>query len=115
MSARRCPVIDRAYRLEQRFNIAILVGRTPERMIHHERPRISQTLMPDKICRAERRAVIGSARLNVNFLERCSRANLSIRNAVHGAASGQAQMLRFCPFPQVVEDMEEAGLVNGLQ
>src|ERR1041385_4774332 len=117
MSARRRMVscaVDRAYS-EQRLNIAILVRRTPERMIHHECPWISQTLMPDKICRPQSRTVIGRSRLNVNFLERRSRANLTIRNTVHSAASGQAQMFRFFPFPQHVEDMKNAGLVVGLQ
>src|SRR6266487_4310313 len=46
LEKKKYTVIDSAYRIKQRFNIAILVGRTPERMIHHERPRISQTLMP---------------------------------------------------------------------
>src|SRR3989442_9380492 len=84
-------------------------------MVHHERPRLPQTLVPDEIRSAQRRAVVGGCGLNINLLEGSFAANLAVHHTVHGASPSQAKPARFRAFPQAIQDMKNAGFVHGLQ
>src|SRR5438128_3910896 len=84
-------------------------------MVHHERPRLSPTLVPNKISRPEGRAVVGGRRLDVEFAEGSVRTNLSVRHAVHRATAGQTQTGRFGPLPKTVENVKRASFVDCLE
>ena len=84
-------------------------------MVHDKRSRFSEALVPEEIGCSESGAVIGSGGLDVQLPERSVRANLAIRDTIHGAASGQAKVRQLRALPQSVEHVKGAGFVDRLQ
>src|SRR5437667_12509937 len=106
---------DFSLTIQQRPDIVVIVRCAPQGMVHHERPRLPQTLVPDEIRSAQRRAVVGGSGLNINLLEGSFAANLAVHHTVHGASPSQAKPARFRAFPQAIQDMKNTGFVHGLQ
>ena len=62
-------------------------------MLHHERPRLPQLLVPDVVGGADGDSGVTRGRLHVDALELGLRANATVRDRVQGDAAGEAEIL----------------------
>src|SRR5665213_2368727 len=78
-------------RIDDRGKIESRIGRSPIAMLHDERARLAEHLIPYIEGRAKGRSIIARSGLNVELLEWRVRAHLAVRNAVHRATAGKTQ------------------------
>src|SRR5205823_14028578 len=63
------------------------ISRSPVGMLHHERTRLAEFLMPDVVRGADCQASISCRRMNINLLERGCVKYFSVRDAIESHAA----------------------------
>jgi hypothetical protein len=100
--------------VDRSFDLGLVELRTPVAMTHLE-PVASALPVPDMERRTQRGAVIAGGGLDVHVGERRFGADLSVGDAVHGAAAGQAQSRIADARMQCPQNPERSLFVHTLQ
>src|ERR1700686_2153276 len=109
--ARKGAGIDRVTHLVAR------IARTPVRVIHHERARLSENLIPHVERRPHGEAAITGSGMNVDLLKPGGVKNFSVGDAIESHAAGETHRLHACSFGELAQHPEinffEARLQRG--
>src|SRR5262249_48253978 len=98
-----CGELSNAFSIQSGENFAVAKFRSPIRMLHLERSRLAQNLVPYIERPADREPGIAGRGLDVHFFEWSLGEDLSVGNAVVGDAAGQAKLFDAVSVVQAVE------------